>query len=139
MTTFGPTPLAVRGLPRLGTTFYVRTEASTVYVTGINRIVTLLTGASNTSAMGVPLPFRLPTITSGRNRVCGVVYTSMDVQTRVPRGDASATIEIPIAIPNVPSLLGASFYQQVATRESTTFGPSAGFQLSRAGHAVIGR
>lgn len=135
----GVTPFAAIGTPRLGTTFRIRTEGSASYPTGVRRIVILLTGASNQTVGGVRLPFAIGPGTA-RFKACGFLYTSGEIAIRVPSvRDYRTPVEVPIPVPNAPALLGATFYQQVVTREATNFGPSSGVQLSRAGKGVIGR
>ncbi len=139
MTVAGATPFAAIGTPRLGTTFYIRTEGTANYPTGVRRIVFLLTGSSNQSAGPLRLPFQIGPGNS-RRKACGFLYTSGEVAIRVPHvRDWRNPIDIPIAVPNSTTLLGGVFYQQVVTTESTSFGPQYGVQLSRAGKGVIGR
>ena len=77
---------------------------------------------------------------TARLNACGFLYTSGEIVIRVPNvRDFRTPVDISIPVPNSPALLGATFYQQVVTRESTTFGPKGGIQLSRAGKGVIGR
>lgn len=136
----GPVPLSVQGVPRLGTTFTVVTECSASYPPGQRRTTFLLTGASNTSAGGLPLPFDLATLSPPGSTWCGMLGTSIDVMERVaPQPDFTTPGLMPIAVPNLAALAGARFFQQVVSIERDTFGsPRLGVSLSALGQGVIG-
>jgi hypothetical protein len=135
----GPVPFTVQGLPRLGSTFTIATEGSTSYPWGTRRIVVLITGLSNTSAGGAPLPFDISTLFPGQP-VCGLLRTSPEIVTRVASvAHFQDPVHISFAVPNDPALAGARFYQQALSRESSTFGPPFGaISLSAGGEATIG-
>lgn len=135
----GPVPIAVRGLPRLGTTFQVVTECTTTYPFGTRRQVFVLTGFSNTSASGVPLPFDVSTLAPGQP-FCGMLYTNAEVMTPVPPQRPYTTPSaVDFPVPSSTLLAGLTFYQQVLTIERSTFGPPFfALQLSRGGQGTIG-
>ena len=138
--TMGPVPLSVRGLPRIGQTFEVLSEGSHSYIWDANRLTFLLTGVSNTSANGFPLPVDISQFFPGEP-YCGLLRTSADISVRMPfTNDPLALVSLSISIPNAPALLGVGFYQQVLSWERTTFGPPfRAASLSRGGIGTIGR
>lgn len=135
----GAVPLAANGVPRIGTTLTITTECSASYPWGNRRQVFLLTGTSNSSAGGLPLPFDISSVRPGQTD-CGLLQTSGEIVIRVVN-EASYTTPAAIAldVPNLASLAGVTFYQQVLSFESTTFGsPFSSIALSALGTGVIG-
>jgi hypothetical protein len=135
----GPVPLRAIGTPRLGTTFSIETESTASYPWGNRRTVLLLTGVSNTAAGGVPLPFDI-SVLSPNEPFCGQLRTSLEVIETLPRQTTHATpSQVHFTVPNAPWLLGATFFQQVLSIETTTFGPPfRSWALSAGGQAIIG-
>lgn len=135
----GAVPLVAIKAPRIGTTFEVETESSANYPWGNRRRVVLLTGFSNTSAGGAPLPFDLGSLALGAP-ICGLLSTSAEISIAVPMQLSYLTpSRIAIPIPNQTSLIGLRFYQQAASRETSSFGPPFfSLALSRLGTGVIG-
>ena len=136
---FGPVPLSARGLPRLGTSFEILTEGSARYQWGNTRTVYVLTGASNTTAGGVPLPFDVAALHPGWP-YCGLLHTSGEIVVRVPTlADPLAIAPVRFDVPNHSALLGITLYQQVVSMEFAPFGPPfASMALSAAGRCVLG-
>jgi hypothetical protein len=94
-------PFLAAGLPQLGGRVDVTTFGSWF---GITRFV--LTGFSNTSWGGVPLPLPVP-------GACGSLLVSGELVSLVPfcsNGHLHRSVSLPI--PNDASLLGLVFYQQ---------------------------
>ena len=135
----GPVPLAVRGLPRLGSSFEIVTECSARYPWGNTRNVFLLNGLSNTSAGGVPLPFDISLLNPG-GPYCGLLHTSSEVVVRVPLlADHLASAVLRFDVPNDAALIGVTLYQQVLSLEFSSFGPPFNsMALSAAGRCVFG-
>lgn len=132
-------PISVSGLPRLGSSFDVITECSARYPWGNSRTVYLVTGLSDTSLGGIPLPFDISVIQPG-SPYCGFLLTSMELVMRVPtQGDYLAPAAMRFTIPNNPQLLGVTVFQQVLSFEYSTFGPPFGSMgTSVAGRCTIG-
>lgn len=135
----GAVPISVSGTPRLGGSFTVITEGSAGLPTGLRRSVYLLTGVSNTSAFGVPLPFDLGALSPGEP-ICGMLRTSAEAVVRVPSAPTPQTpVSIRFDVPNTTALLGAMLYQQVMSTEFSSFGPPfRSIALSAGGVATIG-
>jgi hypothetical protein len=135
----GPVPLIPIGLPQLGSVFEIETESSGRGITGINRRVLLLTGLSDTSFGGIPLPLDLSLLFPTAN-VCGSLQTSIELQQSVPStGSSAINARLAFPIPRDPSLRGLLFFQQVLSMESSTFGPPfLGVAVSALGIGVIG-
>ncbi len=135
----GAVPFSALNTPRIGTTFQVATESTANYPFGNNRQVYLLTGFSNSSLGGLPLPFDLASLNSS-DPICGLLSTSAEVSTPVPLQASFMTPSIvSINIPNSTNLLGLAFYQQVASIETSTFGPPFfSLALSQLGTGVVG-
>lgn len=135
----GPVPLRNIGLPRLGTTFSIETESTASYPWGNRRTVLLLTGISNTSVGGVPLPFDI-SVLAPTEPFCGQLRTSMEFTATLPRqSDHTTPSRIDFQVPNTPSMIGVRLFQQVLSMESTTFGPPfRSVALSAGGEARIG-
>lgn len=135
----GPVPLRNVGLPRLGTTFSIETESTATYPWGNRRTVLLLTGISNTSAGGVPLPFDI-SVLSPTEPFCGQLRTSMEFIATLPRqSDHTTPSRIDFQVPNTRSMIGVRLFQQALSIESTTFGPPfRSMALSAGGEAQIG-
>lgn len=135
----GPVPLRNIGLPRLGATFSIETESTASYPWGNRRTVLLLSGVSNTSAGGVPLPFDI-SVLSPTEPFCGLLRTSMEFIATLPRqSDHTTPSRIDFQVPNTPSMIGVRLFQQVLSIESTTFGPPfRSMALSAGGEARIG-
>lgn len=135
----GAVPFAVSGVPRLGGSFTVQTEGTANYPWGNRRTVFLLSGASDRSAFGVPLPFDVAGLSPG-NPFCGLLRTSGEVVVQVPPASPyTALASVRFAIPNDPSLMGVVVHQQVLSIERSTFGPPfAALALSASGVATIG-
>jgi hypothetical protein len=136
----GPVPLSVSGTPRVGGGFDVQTEGSTNYPWGNRRTVFLLTGSSDQSAFGVPLPFDVAALSPG-SPFCGLLRTSGEAVVQVPNTSPyTAMATVRFVIPNDPSLLGVAFHQQVLSIERSTFGPPfQALALSASGIGTIGR
>lgn len=135
----GGVPLTALNLPKLGTTFTIATEGTTAYQNGNRRTVYVLTGASNKSAGGVPLPFDIALL-SPNEPFCGLLQTSGEIVSSVPFVyDPTKSASVSFQIPNVPALAGVPFYQQVVSVETTTFGPPfRAMALSALGLGVLG-
>jgi hypothetical protein len=88
---------------------------------------------------GVPLPFDLATLSPGEP-ICGLLHTSAEVMTLVPRQRSHTTPStVRVAVPNLAALAGSIVEQQVLTIERTTFGPPfLAMALSGAGRGTIG-
>ena len=138
-TQIGAVPFVAVGVPRLGTTFQIQTEAGTVYPWGTRRSVFLLTGASNTMVSGVPLPIDISVFSPGQP-VCGLLQTSGEIVTRLPRiSPYTATFTVDLPVPNLTAFAGVRFYQQVLSLETSSFGPPfSAVALSPLGSGVIG-
>ena len=135
----GPVPFSVRGVPRLGSSFTIVTEGTAGYPWGVRRQVFLITGVSNTMSGGVALPFDISTLNPGQPW-CGELRTSPEVTTRVPTvRPYTMPAQVTIAVPNVVSLAGTRFYQQVVSIEFSSFGPPfRAVALSQGGQGTIG-
>jgi hypothetical protein len=135
----GPVPLVPIGLPRFGSVLTIETESSGRSITGISRNVLLLTGISDTSFGGIPLPLDLALVFPN-GPVCGGLVTSIEFETRVPStGDLAVNARVAFPVPRDPSLRGLRFFQQVLVMESARFGPPfLGVSVSAGGVGVIG-
>ena len=101
----------------------------------------LLTGTSNTTFAGLPLPFDTTVLRDPFVSFCGLLYTSIQVVTDLPGGRAylgPTPIQASIPIPNDPALLGASFYQQLLVAAGAGGSGNSIISLGRGGHGVIG-
>lgn len=124
-------------LPRIGTKLQIRTTASwydTLYDVGD---VLLVTGLSKTSWGGTPLPFDTGVFRSGRIWYCGYVNVSAEVVQLMPYLGRTVPIVVDFPIPNLPSLIGATFHQQVIERHSIRWGYTT-WRLTRGATARIG-
>ena len=118
-------------LPKLGTTFQANVPASSGTCSYLCNMQFFLTGLSNTSFQGVPLPHY--TFSS-----CGMLRVSMDVVEVMPMGGSTgATFPSTLVIPNDPNLAGLSFFQQPVSLTYILGGLNA-TAWGRAGHGVIG-
>ena len=118
-------------LPKLGSTFQVDVPASSGMCPYLCNMRFFMTGLSNTSFQGVPLPY----FSFG---ACGMLRVSMDVIEVMPMGSSTgATFASTFVIPNAPNLAGLSFYQQSVSLTYILGGLNA-TAWGRAGHGVIG-
>jgi hypothetical protein len=127
-------PFVVQDPPRLGQRFVVESGVSCNGGCADGSVdYFFLTGDSNVSFRGMPLPFDLTRIGL---QVCGLLRVSVlhVAMTQGANQHDRGTVAYPI--PNDPCLLGASFYQQVLV-VSCSDGECNRF-LSRGGHGVIG-
>lgn len=134
--TWIPVPLTNLSLPRLGTTLRIQTLTSSM-TPGSAQVVYLLTGLSNTSVAGVPLPFDTSQLSRPGRLFCGNLYVSAEFVQPMPNGGlVGVPIVIDFPIPNQSTLIGARFYQQVMAN-ATTFNDDEWY-FTRAGVAQIG-
>ncbi|MCI0587957.1 MAG: hypothetical protein L0323_14085 [Planctomycetes bacterium] len=100
-------PMTVTGVPTLGGSFSLETYGT--YSSGFFgwSNSTLLLGFSNQTWAGGALPFAFPTPSP-----CGSLLVSPDILVGAPAGNG--LVSVAFAVPNDASLLGVTFYQQVA-------------------------
>jgi hypothetical protein len=100
----------------------------------------LFTGASNRSFGGVPLPFDISHLSSGREVFCGHLLTSSEFFIEAARVmGLPVLVQLQIPIPNDPALVGASIYQQVLSVSFWSQWDGSMTGLGHGGHGVIGR
>jgi len=135
----GPVYFAVSGVPRIGGRFTVITESDTDYPWGPRRMVWLITGISNTTTGGIKLPIDIAPLFPGQP-YCGVLRTSVDVLLRAPFSpDYKQRVTMAFNVPNLRSLAGTKFYQQVMSQERSSFGPPfRSLSLSVGGEGTVG-
>jgi hypothetical protein len=135
--TWTPVTFRALGVPRLGTTFHVETEAS-VASPCCSTTTFLCTGVSRTAYGSIPLPFDVSALNNGSTTFCGLLYVSIDATQWLPRVVSArpVLVQVPFAVPNDPRLLGQRFYQQVIQLVRNP--QQATFHLSRAGELLLG-
>lgn len=115
--------------PRIGSTFTVQLSNLPTGPDAGNAFI--LFGWSNTVAGSIPLPFDL----SPLGLVGCTGFVSPDATTLLsPMG--SSAVQVPVDIPNLPRLLGLTFYNQGVVEESGI--NSFGAVLTNAAEAVVG-
>ena len=134
-TPFTSIPFSVSGTPKLGSSFTVITGGSANLPWGNLRRAHMYIGVSNTQLGGLKLPFDISALGSG---FCGILRTSAEIVIPIPRVvDYRVPIRITYQVPNLTSLVGVRFYQQVASRDFSTFGADY-TTLSASGVGTIG-
>ena len=127
-----PVRFDVIGTPMLGGAYTIQTD-SPVLSQFSRTTPVLATGLSSTQFGGVALPFDLSALSTPTLQFCGSLVTSIDVQMFVPFGG-----EMTFAIPNVSSLVGLNFYQQVLKFTTVRLSGITFVETSPGGHGVIG-
>jgi len=122
-----PTALSATTLPRIGTTFTLSVSNLQPFYPGL-----LLFGFSNSTWNGVPLPLDLSFL--GMNG-CNLLV-SWDLQVAFYAGPSGGTWDLPLPLPNDPTLAGLTFYNQawVLDPKANAFGVGT----SNGGKGVIG-
>ena len=127
--------------PRLGQSLQLTVASGWYGSNGKSGQSLLHTGVSNSHYAGLTLPFDTSILTKpGVFKSCGFLYTSIDVVLAMPGGrpySGPTPLPLSIPIPNDPSLLGVSFYQQalIFMRDNL---PEPILALGRGAHGVIG-
>ena len=132
--------LTATSLPTLGGTLTVNVTSGWTGVPESQGTSYLLTGVSNTQWSGLSLPIHLTV--PGWGPSCGLLLTSVELPLQIPHRFSINPQIVPMSfrIPETPSLLGVSLYQQVLVFSSGCC-PAPGSRamlLSRGGHALIG-
>ena len=105
--------LAARTLPKIGSTFVVETSSRGVGGYEGRGTTFLAAGASRTMWQGVPLPWNPAMFASLLGAFsCGDLSIALDMIAMVPLTTSPQLVQLPVAIPNVPSLIGTSVYLQ---------------------------
>lgn len=137
----GSWTIGVSGLPRLGTTFYLSARSSYASTGGSGR-TWILTGISDQSFAGVPLPFDLATLNPGSHTFhCGKLSTSLELILALPYQSRGRPTAVPFLVPNVPALAGQRIFQQALYETITRGGGVPGtrsLELSDLGVATLG-
>ena len=132
--------LTATSLPTLGGTLTLNVTSGWTGVPESTGTSYLLIGVSNTQWSGLSLPIHLNV--PGWGPSCGLLLTSVELFLPIPRLFSFNPQIVPMSlpIPQTPSLLGVSLYQQVLVFSSRCC-PAPGYRvmlLSRGGHALIG-
>ena len=131
LTWASPSQLTALGTPKLGSVITLQYSSGYPRNPRMNRVVTLLTGVSNSQALGRPLPLY---VVGHPGSPCLLLCSPDIVQ---PLGGQNVTIGM--GIPNNPSLLGLTLYQQFYALYRDNFGSwEQWYQFSNGGMMVIG-
>jgi hypothetical protein len=131
---FSPVPFGVTGVPSLGQRFVVESGVSDGGGCADGCVDHyLLTGDSNLSFRGLPLPFDLMNLGLP---ACGLLRVSIVHVTPTVGVNVRGRGEVVFSIPNDVGLLGVRFYQQVLSTSCGMYGCT--WRFSNGGVGVIG-